>query len=292
MKPIVLFFLTFTVLLQCGPGADKNSQRRLIVSQIVGQVQVERAEAAQPAQIGMQLQVGDVVVTGADSSAAMAFPGLGVVRMGANSRLEASSFIEGTAAAPATKVDLRLTRGTLVSYVNKRDAASEYRVVTPTVIASVRGTAFLVSVDDDSSVTVAVAEGAVALTTPGSSDEVIVEKNAQIVIKDQKRIERAMIQPLSDRALNAIRQLSVFQKTSVMEYNALLDEISQSTPELRVLEMDTNADDLLEEREAEDARSGGADSVRKADSVDDSKTLKRDTEGDPLKIPPSSGYSK
>lgn len=289
MKRISLSLIVLTFWLGCNQSSVKKDQPRLILSQIFGQVQVERAGDSPTARVGLELQMQDAIVTGPGSSAALAFPGLGVVRVGANARVEARSIVE---AASSAKVELRLTRGALVSYVNKRDAESEFSVSTPTVIASVRGTAFLVSVDNTSVVTVAVSEGAVAVVTPGSSEEVIVEKNAQIVIENAKRLERAMIRPLSDQALKAIRTLSVFQKSSVLEYNTLLDDISRSTPELRVLENNISPAELLKEREEADVQSGGADAVEKADRADDSKILKRDTENDPLKIKPASEYSK
>ncbi len=289
MKRFPLYLIVFASWLACGPASEQDAQPRLILSQVFGQVNVERAGDAPAAAVGLELQAQDVVVTGAASSASLAFPGMGVVRLGANARVEARDIVQ---AASAAKVELRLTRGALVSYVNKTDAQSEFAVSTPTVIASVRGTAFLVSVDEAAVVTVAVSEGAVAVATQGSSEEVVLEKDAQIVIENQKRLERAMIRPLSDEALNIIRGLSVFQKSSVLEYNRLLDDIKRSSPELRVLESNITPEELLKERGEVDVQTGGADAVEEAGRVDDTKTLKRDTENDPIKIKPSSEYSK
>ena len=144
----------------------------------------------------------------------------------------------------------------------------------------------------DPRVTVAVLNGAVAVQLPGQSDEVILEKNSQLVVDGFNRINRDMVRPLSDESLKAIKSLAVFQKSNVLEFNSLLEDIRKNSPELQVLEGDASAEAAMDDRAARDAREGGLDSVNRADRADVSKTLKRDTKGDPIQLKPSSSYNE
>ena len=281
-------------LAQCGGKGEQSTGPaviRTIVSHSSGDVQVEREGAKQPVEMGMELQPLDFLVTGADSSVDLAVTGYGVVKIGAGSRVQVETLSKS---ASGSEAQLRVERGSVASFVGRREKNANYRVATPTAIAGVRGTSFLLSVDDsrkDPRVKIAVLDGAVGVQMPGSQEEIVLEKNSQMTIDGFRRINRQMVRPLSDESLKEIKRLAVFQKSNVLEFNTLLDDIKQSSPELQVLAGDASADTALDDRSDREAREGGLDSVRRADRADISKTLKRDTQGDPIKLEPTTSYN-
>ena len=265
---------------------------RTIVSHIVGDVMLERGGNQSPIAAGQELQAMDYPITGSSATVDLAVTGYGVVKIGSSTRIQVESL---TKTAGGSDARLRLERGNVASFINRQDKNDRFSVASPTAIAGVRGTSFLMTVDDsrkDPRVTVAVLNGAVAVQLPGQSDEVILEKNSQLVVDGFNRINRDMVRPLSDESLKAIKSLAVFQKSNVLEFNSLLEDIRKNSPELQVLEGDASAEAAMDDRAARDAREGGLDSVNRADRADVSKTLKRDTKGDPIQLKPSSSYNE
>ncbi|MEQ9363554.1 MAG: FecR family protein [Leptospirales bacterium] len=265
---------------------------RTIVSHASGDVVMERAGQQSPIATGQELQAQDYLVTGEASSVDLAVTGYGVVKIGAATRVQVQSLTKTTGGSEAR---LRLERGNVASFINRQDKNDRFSIESPTAIAGVRGTSFMMSVDDsrkEPKVKVAVLSGAVAVQLPGQSEEVILEKNSQLTIDGFNRINRDMVRPLSEDSLKAIKSLAVFQKSNVLEFNSLLDDIRKTSPELQVLEGDASAETAMDDRGARDARDGGLDSVSSADRADVSKTLKRDTKGDPIQLKPSSSYNE
>ncbi len=279
----------------CGQKDDAGAGPatvRTIVSHVSGDVLMERGGQQSPIATGQELQALDFLVTGESSSVDLAVTGYGVVKIGSGTRVQVQSLTKSTGGSEAR---LRLERGNVASFINRQDKNDRFSIESPTAIAGVRGTSFLMSVDDsrkDPRVKVAVLSGAVAVQLPGQSDEVILEQNSQMTIDGFNRINRDMVRPLSDDSLKAIKSLAVFQKSNVLEFNSLLDDIRKTSPELQVLEGDASAEAAMDDRGARDARQGGLDSVSRADRADVSKTLKRDTKGDPIQLKPSSSYNE
>ncbi|MCR9144648.1 MAG: FecR domain-containing protein [bacterium] len=284
-----------TTLAYCGQKDNSNAGPatvRTIVSHAAGDVLLERSGEQSPITTGQELQAQDFLITGDGSSVDLAVTGYGVVKIGAGTRVQVQSLTKSTGGSEAR---LRLERGNVASFINRQDKNDRFSIASPTAIAGVRGTSFMMSVDDsrkDPRVKVAVLSGAVAVQVPGQSEEVILEKNSQMTIDGFNRINRNMVRPLSEDSLNAIKTLAVFQKSNVLEFNSLLDDIRKTSPELQVLEGEASAETAMEDRAARDAREGGMDSVSRADRADVSKTLKRDTKGDPIQLKPSSSYTE
>jgi len=116
-------------------------------------------------------------------------------------------------------------------------------------------------------------------------------KETELEIVKQRKLSKDMIRPLSPEALKQIKKLSVFHKTNVGEYNTLVEEIRNSIPEFSKLESTSTMEDSLERRSAQEARMA-KERVGQADRADLNRYIKRDTEGDPLKLKTDSGYDK
>ena len=114
-----------------------------------GQVSVERKGQALPGQVGMLLEASDVLKTGADGSVGVTMRDNSLLSAGPNSILALERF-EFDPTTSQGRFDSQLRRGTL-SVVSGRIAKQSPEAMTvrrPSAVLGVRGTEFVVSVDE------------------------------------------------------------------------------------------------------------------------------------------------
>jgi hypothetical protein len=114
-----------------------------------GQVSVDRGGVAIPAAVGLRLQAADTVRTGADGAVGITMNDDSLLSAGPNSVLSLDIF----ALDPGTsqgRIATTLNRGTLavVSGRIARQTPEAMTVRTPSAVIGVRGTEFVVAVDD------------------------------------------------------------------------------------------------------------------------------------------------
>jgi hypothetical protein len=114
-----------------------------------GQVMIERAGRTEPAMVGTRLQVSDVVKTGADGSVGITMDDDSLLSAGPNSVVSLDRYTFD----PTTRrgrFDASLNKGTLAVISGRiaKQAPDSMTLRTPTAILGVRGTEFVVSVDD------------------------------------------------------------------------------------------------------------------------------------------------
>ena len=130
---------------------------------------------------GRRVDEEDTLVTGDDSLADIALSDRSILRLRANSALRLDSLRKLKEGESQTRLSLK--RGDMLNYVNKSRRGDEYRVTTPTSIASVRGTSFGVKSSKDGGSEVLVSEGMVAVKSlTGNDSEMIAEKGDLIKI--------------------------------------------------------------------------------------------------------------
>jgi hypothetical protein len=285
MKKIALVLLLSALVSQCTKmhgGEEGAPAVTSVFSYITGDVKLIRAGQREDAVVGMRLNADDTIVTGENGRADLLIKDYGILKVGPGAELSLAKLSE-------KKATINLMSGDMVSLINRASSSSEFSVVTPTAIAGVRGTAFLAGVSrgkDKNLVRFAVLSGAVAVSSGG--EEIFLEKDLQIVIEGKKKATRDMIRPLSTDSLKSIQTLAVVHKSSVLGFDSMVNDIRRSSPELRVLEGRGSVQEELSARESKNSRT--SETVKKADKADMTKHLNRDTEGDPLKLQPSSGY--
>ena len=114
-----------------------------------GQVTIERQGKTMPASVGTRLQTSDIVKTGADGSVGITMDDDSLLSAGPNSALSLDTY----AFDPTTnqgKLDTSLNKGTLAVISGRiaKQSPDAMTVRTPTAILGVRGTEFVVSVND------------------------------------------------------------------------------------------------------------------------------------------------
>ncbi|HZI84480.1 MAG TPA: FecR domain-containing protein, partial [Casimicrobiaceae bacterium] len=114
-----------------------------------GQVTIEREGRAVPAAVGTRLQIADVVKTGANGSVGITMDDDSLLSAGPNSMLSLDRY----AFDPTTRngrFDASLNKGTLAVISGRiaKQAADSMTIRTPAAILGVRGTEFVVGVND------------------------------------------------------------------------------------------------------------------------------------------------
>jgi hypothetical protein len=114
-----------------------------------GSVQIERGGARVPAAVGASLRPSDVIVTGADGSAGITFTDNSLVSVGPNSvfAIEKYSF-DSTTHAGQFEGNLRQGRLAAVSGKMVKQSPESMKIRTPSAVMGVRGTEFVVQVDE------------------------------------------------------------------------------------------------------------------------------------------------
>lgn len=114
-----------------------------------GQVFVDRKGQSLPGRVGLVLETDDVLRTGADGSVGITMRDNSLLSAGPNSILSLERF-EFDATTSEGRFDTRLQRGTLAVTSGRiaKKSPQAMTVRTPSAVLGVRGTEFVVAVDD------------------------------------------------------------------------------------------------------------------------------------------------
>jgi hypothetical protein len=119
------------------------------IKTLTGSVHVEREGKRLPVQVGMPVRQADTLVTGADGTVGVTFTDNSLLSAGPNSVLALDRYAFDTT-THAGQFDASLKKGTLAVVSGKmvKQSPDAMRVHTPTSIMGVRGTEFVVKVND------------------------------------------------------------------------------------------------------------------------------------------------
>jgi hypothetical protein len=114
-----------------------------------GNVQIQRGAAKMPASVGTGLQTSDVIVTGADGSAGITFSDNSLVSVGPNSVFAIDKYsFNSTTHQGEFEGNLRQGRLAAISGKMVKQSPESMKIRTPSAIMGVRGTEFVVQVDE------------------------------------------------------------------------------------------------------------------------------------------------
>lgn len=140
--------LMVSVLVWAPPAAA--AQLAGVVKIVKGDVAIERAEEKPTAAPGVQVQVGDRIVTGRDGSIGITLRDNTLLSAGPNSTVVLEKFAFDSTTHAGT-IDASVKRGTLAVVSGKiaKQSPETVRFRTPNAILGVRGTSFVVDAGDD-----------------------------------------------------------------------------------------------------------------------------------------------
>ena len=138
------FLGLLAIALPCAAAPDAGR-----IKTVKGAVSVERSGQRMPATIGMPVQEKDVVTTGADGSVGITFTDSSMLSAGPNSVLALDRYAFDAATGKGA-LEANLAKGTLAAISGKmvKRSPESMKIRTPAAIMGVRGTEFVVKVDD------------------------------------------------------------------------------------------------------------------------------------------------
>jgi hypothetical protein len=114
-----------------------------------GAVEIQRGSGKLPAKVGTGLQTADVIVTGADGSAGITFSDNSLVSVGPNSVFAIDKYrFDSTTHAGEFEGNLKQGRLSAISGKMVKQSPESMKIRTPSAIMGVRGTEFVVQVDE------------------------------------------------------------------------------------------------------------------------------------------------
>ncbi|HZZ93404.1 MAG TPA: FecR family protein [Usitatibacter sp.] len=117
-----------------------------------GSVQLQRAGIMMPAPVGTAVRPADVIMTGADGSAGITFTDNSLVSLGPKSVFAIDKYrFDTTTYAGQFEGNLRQGKLAAVSGKMVKQSPESMRIRTPSAVMGVRGTEFVVQVDEPAS---------------------------------------------------------------------------------------------------------------------------------------------
>ena len=138
-----------------------------LVTFLTGEVLHVYSEGERIPEIGDSITVGDRLETGSDGFIELQFGNLGVIRIQADSSYQID-FVE--LGEKSEKVSGSLGTGSIIAKIRRLTDKDGFEVNLSGAVCAVRGTEFLIRADERGSVTIAVAEGAVAVSPPSMAE--------------------------------------------------------------------------------------------------------------------------
>ena len=115
-----------------------------------GNVQIERNGTKVEAPVGASVQASDVIMTGADGSAGITFTDNSLVSVGPNSVFAIDKYrFDSTTHVGEFEGSLRKGRLAAISGKMVKQSPESMKIRTPSAIMGVRGTEFVVQVDEE-----------------------------------------------------------------------------------------------------------------------------------------------
>lgn len=232
----LILILTVIAAVSC---AGKKEERAF-VSFFAGTASIEReGKASAPVKVQDQVKDGDIIETGERSYVIIQTDDGIVIRFDSNTRVVFKSISD------EKNRELNLDRGKVVSSVSKLKKECEYRVKTPTAVASVRGTEFLTEFDKGKTV-VAVGTGRVSVVKIATSEDIPVDAGNTAVVAESidASVELREINKVEELEISKIQGIPVID--NIEKADAAVIEEKFSDTEEKTEEINQEIEKLLE----------------------------------------------
>ena len=222
----------------------------LVKAQLIidtGTVEVKKGEGPWViAQNGMDLYKSDSIRTGENSSASIIFFKTSIIRLDSNTEVTLEELLK----EEETSITIQQNSGRTWNSINKISGIDNYEVQTPTTIASVRGTAFVVTVWENGSTYYGVSHGILNVTSISNGaiqDSINVSSNKSVFVFIDMINESLEIVPfkIDEWVLeNLLKDQQFVDDLKAELYSRIKDYIPELKTEFRI--NDEEIDTLLE----------------------------------------------
>lgn len=235
IMPVILLCAAMAV--SCGKKEDPAAVEKPVfnfkVQTVIGNVKIVTAAGEKAAVPGDIVAVQDVIITGKKSITDLTYGSSGVIRISENSKV-AVEVIAGDNSADSM---INLEKGRVFLTLGKLQNTG-FKVKTPTVVASVRGTSFVVSADTVKGAKLAVMKGIVQVT-PVKKGEAVEGKS--IMVETGQKTDYVSTKTV-DQVLEGKKEISVADMT-VKE----VEEIQKEAADIKIETMKDVHEDIKTE---------------------------------------------
>jgi hypothetical protein len=306
MRAIIAILILTTAVISCGGKSDKVTTQSDAASQAVqitffsGDTKILKASVEKKPELGMALASDDVLVTGSNGSVEILIQESGLVKVSKNTSIMVSSLFRNS---ETSDTNIHINYGKIVTVVKKEKKNQNYNVVTPTLVAGVRGTSFMTNVEnpngnaktiacakEDCVVRLSVLEGSVAVRRHDSPEEVFIGKGSEVSVQGDHKLKQDLVKPLGEKSLNELKGSIVFHKSSIGGFENLVDELKKNSQELSELDSSGSLEESQNSLKKSSSNTG-SDEIRKAaKQADETKYLKKDISKEKLKLDPKETF--
>ncbi|MBN1898971.1 MAG: FecR domain-containing protein [Spirochaetes bacterium] len=259
---ILIAVLSFSmILLTCG---KKDATMKILdakVTLVLGQAFILRDDTPEKVKldIGTRLKPSDVILTGRNGSVNVVIADRGVFKIKNNSRVSFQDLLVVDDENNVARI--KVAAGKVVLGLKKLQKDSVFEVQTPTAVAGVRGTSFVVSVQKQESAAfpyfvkvskkeavitkIGVLTGSVEIINPkNTSQKVMVNslKEATLINDDFDKIKIEKITRLTLDEIKEIKELSEIRELKLKEISDEITSVEPEVEEVMKSELKTRSD--------------------------------------------------
>ncbi len=238
MKRITALVLSTAVVFSISCSKKTENRSRAVITFIIGEVQAFRNNSWGGADAGMELAQGDRIRTGAGGTVDVQI-GQSVVRVKEKSEVAlAALFLDGTTGSENTSLELAV--GMVLAKPKKLVKGESFMVKTPTAVAGVRGTMFMVETSTAKDTRVEVVDGKVQVSKRLTALENIENetvRESEVIKKLEAQVEESAVTVTENRAVKVdAREVARVntQVEKVVEAVAAVEEKKTEAPPVEV----------------------------------------------------------
>lgn len=191
------------------------------ISFYYGDVIVELDGKKTKPKLKMILHSGDEIETGKNARVDIQLPNFGIIRVNQNSELELEKVITDVNQAITAGLD----KGQILCKLKKVKKGDEFKVETPTAVAGIRGTTFLVESDEENKKSeIAVTEGSVEVVNkkdPEKKKTVKQNETAEVSTKDKVMKVVKGIDTKKLKELKVLKNVKTFKDIKSVKVDSL-----------------------------------------------------------------------
>ncbi|TGN13428.1 lipoprotein LipL45 [Leptospira ilyithenensis] len=216
-------------------SSKKSNELAAVVVFAVGDSKIQHADQTEEkAQLGTSLKAGDNVVTGDNGKVDVQFPDGSSIRISPKSVIDFSKLSQNSAGTTDTQISL--VSGKVFAKVNKAKKEDNFTVITPTAIAGVRGTSFIVESGNGKPSQVKVVDGAVAFAprVPAleklSAEEINGNADLKKLQESIANVEVVLEKNQGSTLSKKSEELSKIEKVESLDLNKALKTVEKEKP--------------------------------------------------------------
>ncbi len=213
MKKILISIIILSLyFISC--SKKQNLPEFGIIKFYSGSVKVITASGAKNAELKLILYNNDKIITGNSSRADIQLGDFGIIRIAENSETTLKAILD-----KAEEYTAKLNSGEILCKIEKLKKGQSVNIETPTAVAGVRGTTFLVKSQKDKS-EVAVADGKVSVASKKEPEKkVIVSRNQSAAIDSKNNT----LKLLKNIKISDLKKLKSIKKERIIKNLKSLD---------------------------------------------------------------------